>query len=92
MREDCSHVNRRIFQSYTKKFTDQKLQYEEEKKRLSSNDLQAVDADERAKRIENRVKKVRIPSIDCRKTNSRKLFRVFNNYQRKDHVLHMHIF
>ncbi len=47
-----------VLQTYVKQFQDQKANYEEEKKRLSPNDLQTVDADQRAKRIENRLKKV----------------------------------
>jgi hypothetical protein len=47
-----------FFKTYTKKSQDQKANYEQEKKRLSPNDLQTVDADEKSKRIENRVKKV----------------------------------
>lgn len=53
-----------VLQGYTKRFEDQKLHYEEEKKRLSPNDLQELDADAKAKRIENRAKKVRSLSID----------------------------
>jgi hypothetical protein len=44
--------------SYAKKSQDQKTIYTEEKKRLSPGDLQTIDADEKSKRIENRVKKV----------------------------------
>jgi hypothetical protein len=44
-------------QSYAKKFQDQKANYEQEKKRLSPDDLQTVDADEKARRIEHRIKK-----------------------------------
>jgi len=44
-------------QTYAKKSQDQKANYEQEKKRLSSNDLQTVDAAEKAKRIESRIKK-----------------------------------
>jgi len=44
-------------QTYTKKSQDQKSNYEQEKKRLSPNDLQIIDADEKARRIEHRIKK-----------------------------------
>jgi len=47
-----------ILKTYVKKSQDQKANYEEEKKRLTPNDLQTVDAAEKAKRIENRIKKV----------------------------------
>lgn len=44
-------------ESYSKKSQDQRATYEEAKKKLSSNDLQTIDADEKAKRIEHRIKK-----------------------------------
>jgi len=44
-------------QSYAKKSQDQKANYEQEKQRLSPDDLQTVAADEKAKRIEHRIKK-----------------------------------
>jgi hypothetical protein len=44
--------------SYIKKFQDQKANYQQAKKNLSADDLQTVDADEKSRRIENRVKKV----------------------------------
>jgi hypothetical protein len=44
--------------SYIKKFQDQKANYQQVKKNLSADDLQTVDADEKSRRIENRVKKV----------------------------------
>jgi hypothetical protein len=47
-----------LLKTYVKRSQDQKANYEEEKKRLSANDLQIVDADQKAKRIENRIKKV----------------------------------
>jgi hypothetical protein len=47
-----------ILKSYIKKSQDQKINYEEEKKRLTPDDLQTVDADQKAKRIETRIKKV----------------------------------
>jgi len=47
-----------FLKSYIKKFQDQKANYQEAKKNLSADDLQTVDADEKSRRIENRVKKV----------------------------------
>ncbi|CAF3393854.1 unnamed protein product [Rotaria sp. Silwood1] len=44
-------------QTYIKLSQDQKAIYEKEKNRLSPTDLQNVDADEKARRIEHRVKK-----------------------------------
>ncbi|CAF1374703.1 unnamed protein product [Rotaria sordida] len=44
-------------QTYAKISQDQRAIYEREKNRLSAADLQKVDADEKARRIENRVKK-----------------------------------
>lgn len=44
--------------SYSKKSQDQRATYAEAKNKLSSNDLQIIDADEKAKRIEHRIKKV----------------------------------
>jgi hypothetical protein len=50
---------------YTDKFQSEKENYEKEKKSLSSTDLQTVDADEKARRIASRVRKVAIHfSID----------------------------
>ncbi len=47
-----------FLKSYVKKSQDQKVNYEQEKKRLSPNDLQTVDAAEKARKIERRVKNV----------------------------------
>ncbi len=44
--------------TYSKKAQDQKANYEQEKKRLSPNDLQTVDADEKSRRIELKIKRV----------------------------------
>jgi hypothetical protein len=44
-------------QTYAKKSQDQKANYEQEKKRLSPNDLQTIDADEKARRIELKIKR-----------------------------------
>ncbi|UJR36550.1 hypothetical protein I4U23_029270 [Adineta vaga] len=44
-------------QNYVKRAQDQKATYENEKQRLSASDLQTIDADEKARRIEHRVKK-----------------------------------
>ncbi|CAF1486477.1 unnamed protein product [Adineta ricciae] len=44
-------------QTYSKKSQDQKVAYEQEKQRLSPSDLQTIDAAEKAKKIEHRIKK-----------------------------------
>jgi len=44
-------------QSYIKQFQDQKSKYEEEKSRLNAADLQTVDADEKSRRLQNRLQK-----------------------------------
>jgi len=44
-------------QAYVRKSHDQKELYNQEKKRLSPVQLQTIDADEKSKRIQNRVKK-----------------------------------
>jgi hypothetical protein len=43
---------------YVKQSQDQRTNYLQAKNRLTPADLQNVDADEKARRIENRVKKV----------------------------------
>ncbi len=47
-----------FYKTYSKKAQDQKANYEQEKKRLSPDDLQTVDADEKSRRIELKIKRV----------------------------------
>lgn len=44
-------------QTYIKQFQEQRTKYQEEKSRLNATDLQTVDADEKSRRLENRLKK-----------------------------------
>jgi hypothetical protein len=53
-----------FYKTYSKKAQDQKANYEQEKKRLSPNDLQTVDADEKSRRIELKIKRVFFFSFD----------------------------